>query len=1010
MSFVQQVIQSVTAGLLIALAACGGGGGGGGGGSDGGGETAVPPTGAVVGAAGGTVHGPNGAAVVIPPGALSTDTMITIEQTSAGSPPSPAGFSAVGKMFAFTPHGTTFAVPVTISLPFDAAAEPAGSAPELYKTNAQKQFERVVNAIFDADTVSAQVTSFSFVLPMKPIKRGDPIRLWTFAPDNEVTTTGPLKDCVGLPAPLPTNCGEPLDLGGEIHAVRPFGTNGFLAFDGDDTRTLEAFSSADGVTFWVSAEDVGLAQLRQSQKFIKLVEGATLRFVVTQGLLEAVDGNQIPSANECPRGLDLAVCHPLEAFIQFEAEARTPLGELLADRNGAPALDTSGYLSFHGRADSWSELFAGRDAEHTNVAWTRAAFDFTKSAAGNGDFGERHPRAKLIRPLVFEVDLSRLNVGDDFRVIATLSAYASNRRGRESAIGAYVRDPAKASGGAMEFTGLLPVEDSLPVPPVPRPAPGCGTGPDAAAGVLQFSAPTYALLEARFGALNASGIFVTRTGGSQGAVSATFTAGGGTAVNGVHYTPLTTTVHFGDGDTEARLVKLELLQNTVNEPDTTLNLALSAPGGCATLGALATAVLTILDDDRMPPPPLPSGLDPTFGVGGKATLERFGGDRSGMALQADGKLVMVGGTFTDFILARFNADGSVDRSFGVEGKVTTDMGSGLRQEEALAVAIQPDGKIVVAGHTAIEAAPPARDLPSTFAVARYNSDGSLDTSFGTSGKVSGNVNGIARAVAIQPDGKIVLAGEFELRLSNGAFGSDFAVARFNTNGSLDLPFGSSGTGQVATDIGGGTNSARNLVLQPDGAIVVSGTPQCSGPGCDHTDVVRYNANGTLDPGFGSGGKLTLVGATVGDGLVRQADGRLVLVGSAVQTTVPATARFVLMRRNTDGSPDASFGAVGTASTALSESATASGVALQADGKLVVVGTRMFSANSNIIVARYGANGSLDNGFGNAGSLSIDFFGFDDVGENVLVQPDGKIVVSGQARNNVDGYGLARIDP
>ncbi len=414
-----------------------------------------------------------------------------------------------------------------------------------------------------------------------------------------------------------------------------------------------------------------------------------------------------------------------------------------------------------------------------------------------------------------------------------------------------------------------------------------------------------------------------------------------------------------------------------------------------------------------PPPPTStatSGLDPTFGSAGKATLQAFGGDRSGMALQADGKIVMVGGTFTDFILARFNADGSIDRSFGIDGKVTTDMGSGLRQEEALAVAIQSDGKIVVAGYTAIDATPPAQDPSETFALARYNSDGNLDTSFGVGGRVSNNVNGRAQALAIQPDGKIVAAGEFNFDSTNGSDFADFTLARFNANGSLDLPFASSGTGQLALDIGSATNSVRNLVLQPDGAIVVSGKPIGTFAGSDHTDIARFNANGRLDTSFGSGGTLTLVGAEVGEGLVRQPDGKLVLVGSVVQPIAPATSRFVLMRRNADGSADSGFGSAGTVDVALAENATAEGVALQADGKLVVVGTRAFASNPNFVVARYDGKGALDTGFGAGGMLSIDFFGFSDAGENVLVQPDGKIVVGGLARNNVDGYGVARINP
>ncbi len=248
-----------------------------------------------------------------------------------------------------------------------------------------------------------------------------------------------------------------------------------------------------------------------------------------------------------------------------------------------------------------------------------------------------------------------------------------------------------------------------------------------------------------------------------------------------------------------------------------------------------------------------------------------------MALQADGKIVMVGGTFTDFVMARFNADGSLDTSFGIGGKVTTDMGSGLRPEEGLAVAIQGDGKIVVAGYVGINGPGPNK-VTTVFAIARYNSDGSLDTSFGTGGRVSGGVNGRARAVVIQPDGKIVLAGDFELELSNGTFVSDFTVARFNTNGSLDLAFGGTGSGQTATDIGQAFNTASNVVLQPDGAIVLSGKANCGQAACDHTDVVRYSANGLLDTSFGNGGKLTLAGKLVGEGLARQADGKLVLAG------------------------------------------------------------------------------------------------------------------------------------
>ena len=252
---------------------------------------------------------------------------------------------------------------------------------------------------------------------------------------------------------------QPLDFGGEIHEIRDFGRNQFITFDQDTTRTLEAFSSADGVTFWASAEDVGGAEMRQSQKFIKRAEDATLRFVITAGLLEAIDFNLNPTPAECPRGFEVRFCAPLHSFIQFTAEARTPLGELLLDRNGRPSLDAGGHLKLQGRTGAW-EFFVVGDHARTDPVWRTGNFVFTNDVDGN--IAQFHPRAKLLNPIVLNVDLSRLNVGDDFRVKTLVRAYAQNLRGRESALGAYVRDPSKSEGSAMSFTGLEMVEDLSP--------------------------------------------------------------------------------------------------------------------------------------------------------------------------------------------------------------------------------------------------------------------------------------------------------------------------------------------------------------------------------------------------------------------------------------------------------------------------------------------------------------------------------------------------------------------
>ena len=196
-------------------------------------------------------------------------------------------------------------------------------------------------------------------------------------------------------------------------------------------------------------------------------------------------------------------------------------------------------------------------------------------------------------------------------------------------------------------------------------------------------------------------------------------------------------------------------------------------------------------------------LDASFGTGGKVTTDFAGsGDGAGaIAVQPDGKLVAAGAATingqADFALARYNSNGTLDTGFGTDGRVTTDFGG--RYEVARSVALQWDGKIVVAGGSVI-------GLFNDFAVARYLSDGTLDASFGTGGKVitkfenrpdgmaPGEVSADAKSVAVQPDGKIVVAG-----YANIEGEEDFALVRYNANGTLDATFGSGG--KVITDFG-----------------------------------------------------------------------------------------------------------------------------------------------------------------------------------------------------------------
>ena len=154
---IQGITRCIVIGFALCLAACGGGGGD----DDPAGTQPAPSPPPGIGAAGGTVLGPNGSKVAIPSGALAVVTQIAVDLTTAAAPPLPPGLTPIGQMFAFTPHGTTFALPVTVTLPFDPASVPAGVTPALFKTNAQNQWEKVANATFGASSVSGQVTSFS---------------------------------------------------------------------------------------------------------------------------------------------------------------------------------------------------------------------------------------------------------------------------------------------------------------------------------------------------------------------------------------------------------------------------------------------------------------------------------------------------------------------------------------------------------------------------------------------------------------------------------------------------------------------------------------------------------------------------------------------------------------------------------------------------------------------------------------------------------------------------------
>uniref|UniRef100_A0AAU2K1G8 Calcium-binding protein n=1 Tax=Streptomyces sp. NBC_00049 TaxID=2903617 RepID=A0AAU2K1G8_9ACTN len=249
-------------------------------------------------------------------------------------------------------------------------------------------------------------------------------------------------------------------------------------------------------------------------------------------------------------------------------------------------------------------------------------------------------------------------------------------------------------------------------------------------------------------------------------------------------------------------------------------------------------------------------LDTSFDTDGKVTTDVTGSvDQAfSVALQADGKIVAAGRGDSDFGLARYNADGSLDTSFDTDGKVTTDFTGSF--DQAFSVAVQADGKIVAAGRG-----------DSDFGLARYNADGSLDTSFDTDGKVTTDFTGGADqafSVALQADGKIVAAG--------GRSG-DFALARYNADGSLDTSFDTDG--QLTTDFTDPNDLASAVVVQPDGRIVAAGQSDRD------FALARYNANGSPDTSFDTDGQLITDFTGASDGafaVALQSDGKIVAAG------------------------------------------------------------------------------------------------------------------------------------
>lgn len=387
-------------------------------------------------------------------------------------------------------------------------------------------------------------------------------------------------------------------------------------------------------------------------------------------------------------------------------------------------------------------------------------------------------------------------------------------------------------------------------------------------------------------------------------------------------------------------------------------------------------------------------LDSSFGTNGVVAAFPQGGDGS-IVIQPDGKIVVGGTTYDgpDFSVVRYNSAGSVDYGFGANGIATAEIGLGYNSARDLA--LQPDGKILFAGSCV--------DFNGkwSFALIRFNSNGTLDNSFSGDGKLITSFNDFSyadygEAVAVQPDGKIIEVGLAQDNSANQGFG----IVRFNVDGSLDNTFGNGG--KLVIPIGNAYPEATAVIVQPDLKILVGGYSWSNNQIPSSFALMRLNSDGTLDLGFGTSGKDTayfggagssgdLFESSTGKSIALQTDGKIVMTGSQflgynTWTSLP------LVRYNADGALDNTFGNGGKVVIANdSFGYGASDIALQQDGKILVGGS---GSLGHYMLVRFNTNGKLDSLFGDNGEIFITIDEVNSFAESIALQQDGKILLAG----------------
>lgn len=396
-------------------------------------------------------------------------------------------------------------------------------------------------------------------------------------------------------------------------------------------------------------------------------------------------------------------------------------------------------------------------------------------------------------------------------------------------------------------------------------------------------------------------------------------------------------------------------------------------------------------------------LDTTFGTNGKV-FTSFGAFNSifhALTMQTDGKIYAVGakeGLFSE-TNGLFIAKYNSDGSLDTtyNGTGKIEVGYGFSYEFCYTAVIQPDNKLIVAGSS-----------NGDFAIARLNSDGTYDTSFSADGKLNlsfgvGNGSKI-RKILLQPDGKIIAIGE-----AYGGSNFDYGVARFNSDGSLDTSFGLGGKTNIP--VGVANDFGNDAILQPDGKIIVIGSSK-NNTGNDFFSMLRLNTDGSIDTTFGTSGKVMYrinTSECVANALTLQIDGKIIVTGNS-------DGDFAVLRYNTNGTLDATFAGIGHVVTDFGNSQDKIfAVSVQADGKIITAGNAYeigFPASWQFAIARYATNGMLDTTFDTDGKMTVQMTNYESGIKDMIIQPDGKLLFGGYTSIAIGSnlnFGLLRLD-